>query len=398
LVAASCSSTPSTTTPSPKSKKTSVPATALEVTLLDKIASPEFGVLRKVTDKVTDKGISHSSSLLTTRNFSQYQAISLPTAPNRPTTRLVALSASFPTTENGWVVASTRDESAGYLLHTVDGGAQWSTPEPVWVGSGGTGQVDFLNTQDGWLLAGNPAAQGVSFQATTDGGSTWSVLPVPAFSSFFNGALVFTTPTDGFAVAPNTGTILSRPVMEKTENGGRSWTAATVPGLPSSTATMEQPQFFGAVGVLPIVIVSKGSHTVKVLFDISQDKGATWKTGVTRVIGAQPIQSTSGTGAYEAPVSVSVANGSSWWIAGASASGTWLVYRTSDAGRNWNVVDSGSGLPNVRQRLATGIEGLGNLQAVNGSQALFTVQVAPTENVTYVTADGGREWSVGTFG
>jgi photosystem II stability/assembly factor-like uncharacterized protein len=137
-----------------------------------------------------------------------------------------------PTT--GWGLA------AGAVLRTLDGGATWTNVSPPGdlsrVGTGGRGGAAFLNASDAWIPVVSPvaAAHGhpVTVERTGDGGRTWSATTLPAGTS--GGArLSFVTATQGWAwVGFGAATAQESSEVLGTTDGGRRWTPLAAPFSP----------------------------------------------------------------------------------------------------------------------------------------------------------------------
>ena len=189
------------------------------------------------------------------------------------------LGLDFDSASDGWAITQSQNSIQNILLHTVDGGKSWSTvktPKDVWWGMI-TG-VYFMNPKTGWLLeVGEPGAgqepkavfqtndggqtwnkligvhhigasttqgslgsggyaTGIDFvdkttgwlweerggiYQTADGGRTWQPNPIGRPEMFEAQSITFWTPSDGLALFRDNGQ--RRYVVEKTSDGGRTW-------------------------------------------------------------------------------------------------------------------------------------------------------------------------------
>jgi photosystem II stability/assembly factor-like uncharacterized protein len=126
-------------------------------------------------------------------------------------------SVTFLGTNDGWVVGgqATADEP-GVILHTTDGGADWSNATPTGLTATLT-NVSFSDALHGWI----GTAVGTVLK-TTDAGADWTEITLPRAGK--NADVVdFVDATHGWAGGPK-GRIW------RTTNAGRTWTSSRYPG------------------------------------------------------------------------------------------------------------------------------------------------------------------------
>jgi len=247
-------------------------------------------------------------------------------------TAIDVASLQMETTTVGWAIdshlASSTALFGGQILHTVDGGRQWTnvtpphvtfngqagpiilphdtvtdfvSPSIAWAATetavsypGGSGtillsathdrgmhwqqwtvhlpqladravfnpvvnQVDFVNARIGWMVFGpltgpdgGMGASGMELWRTTNGGHSWTRVYQTAHG--INGsAVTFNSATNGWMVFQANN--VNIPVggvntLERTTNGGRTWTAASVNLISGLNLTGVLPAFDGAHGIL----------------------------------------------------------------------------------------------------------------------------------------------------
>ncbi len=210
-----------------------------------------------------------------------------PTATSVPTTTpsLIPLpnvaQLSAPSSTVIWaLVAATR------LFRSTDRGDTWQErplpAQPV------NPLVSFVDDHEGWLATlGSPATQCQSqtfaLSHTADAGATWSSLTVTGIApAQCKNTITFSDATHGFVTASDPN---SAPVVYRTTDGGRSWTASRpLPAAAGSTAglTPVSLRSFGTT-LLADVNGQNGHNAYR-----STDGGATW-TYVSTAPGQQDV-------------------------------------------------------------------------------------------------------------
>ena len=142
-----------------------------------------------------------------------------------------------------WVIRWNQSVLASATLdRTMDGGATWkSVPSQTAVQGGMT----FIDPQHGWMITGRQLGDHTAIEntlwRTSDGGQIWSqqfqtthrisIQPnVQAGDCDWLGQIAWTSETHG--VAGVDCPFDARPTVEVTDDGGSTWTAVSLPGLP----------------------------------------------------------------------------------------------------------------------------------------------------------------------
>ncbi|MBE3590096.1 MAG: hypothetical protein IMW98_04640 [Firmicutes bacterium] len=224
-----------------------------------------------------------------------------------------AATAAAPSSVNG-LAAFAGGSTAWYLDLTTyrvygasDGGAAWAplgAVQPRIPTDGGI-VLDFADSRHGWIevMSGVHHNRGEIF-ATSDDGRTWQAV----YEGDVAGDLRFTDPDHGWL---STGAVLNR-----TEDGGRTWNPVALPGGAPSWVSLPTP--FGTK--LLLAAMREGAGGPRLLLFRSDRTGASWEE-----IFAQTVRETS-------TVALSVADERHAWVALADGSAGW---RTEDGGSHW---------------------------------------------------------------
>jgi hypothetical protein len=189
-------------------------------------------------------------------------------------------SASFVSADDGWVLGRDGGGTDTVLFHTLDGGRTWSREPGGATGSNaGYEVIGFANPALGWRQAfATGSNRPYTLELTRDAGASWSLLPsVDVRGGCELVPVVFAGPRVGFAADPMTAGGLLAPWVWRTTNGGASWSHMTVARpswLEGASALYGQPQFFAAVGVLPVLFTKRSSTWLG--FCRSTDRGLNW--------------------------------------------------------------------------------------------------------------------------
>lgn len=132
----------------------------------------------------------------------------------------------FTDVKSGWVLGWSQEQKKSILLHTTDGGKNWthmSLDEKT------IQAIDFISTKEGWAIGGksvvdeSQAAGGFNVHWTVfhtqDGGQTWTEQKAGTEKS-----LSMLNPTI-FFVNENEGWVTVDGIILHTEDGGKRWTA-----------------------------------------------------------------------------------------------------------------------------------------------------------------------------
>jgi photosystem II stability/assembly factor-like uncharacterized protein len=233
----------------------------------------------------------------------------------------------FADAAHGWVSAATNPDGR-LLFRTADGGRTWVAARGC-APCGGT--LSFLDPRTGFSLA-----LGSLFR-TGDGGVTWRrVARVP-----FQGWIEFTDTRHGWGVA------WERPALYRTDDGGRTWTRVL-----RGYATLPE---HGVVAVPGFVVAGSGVR----------------RALPVRVGGRAPVFTASSRTDFV------------FWARG-------TLWRSSDAGRSWQRIDSKVPPRSVwNLRFTSPDDGWAIFGVVTGTGYLRGAALARTTN-------GGRDWSAVT--
>lgn len=329
----------------------------------------------------------------------------------------------FLTTSTGWVVT----QSPNRLLFTTNAGRTWRDVTPPaarlanagLLGDGGAIAGAFLSPSR-WFVAASGEKSGrqvSSVYETSDAGRTWRLagagLPGAANSLYFlDGA-------DGWLESDILVAMGQNPVtIYGTRNGGATWTRLSAsaflnsPGTPGAltSSCIKQSLTFSTVSIGWVALVCNGARTPMIAR--TGDGGRTWTleslpaAGSTAggIYGFPPVFSSASTGAAGLDTSVAVVystsdGGTKWtahvvpgtltvrqsiidvispeeWLVGTGAS----IHVTTDAGRSWSAVPSGTQFTSV----------VGSVDFVDTTNGWATSIV--TEGLLHTT-DGGRTGS-----
>lgn len=175
------------------------------------------------------------------------------------------------------------------LLMTTDSGKTWqATPfnfSPL--SAVGIYQIDFLDATHGWLAFLENEAPGgdvdIALESTSDGGKTWQRLvddyqgingglPIKDFKNF-----TFTSPTVGWMTGPEDFAPNIR--LYGTQDGGKTWSLASVAPIQTTLFTQSFGPYFDSTqknAALPVVYELQGSNSVRLTIYRTSDGGNTW--------------------------------------------------------------------------------------------------------------------------
>lgn len=213
------------------------------------------------------------------------------------------------------LVAATR------LFRSTDRGDTWQErPLPAQVVNP---LISFVDDHEGWLASlGAPAtqcqAQSVALAHTADAGATWSSLSVTGIApAQCKEALSFPDAQHGFLSAwdPN-----GQPLIYRTTDGGRTWSASqplALPGVTTTGANLRAGQVKAFGQALLVEVVGQTTSAQRRYVFISGDGGATWRHTVD---------------APDPDTSVVFVTGSRWFQLSAGA----VPKETTDSGASWH--------------------------------------------------------------
>ena len=124
---------------------------------------------------------------------------------------------TFIDAHRGWCVGDSQSGDGSIVLGTENGGEAW-TIVAEGLSLGMARGVDFLDADQGWVACLWPEDSG-ALQKTTDGGVTW-VTVQSVFGHYFD--VCFVDASHGWALGDEVS--YGAPFIERTNNGGASWT------------------------------------------------------------------------------------------------------------------------------------------------------------------------------
>jgi len=271
-------------------------------------------------------------------------------APRPATDQLWGISTA-PGTTSVWL------STAGGTFRSAHGGTAWTPASPS------PHAYPVIRAGPDVLFS----AASPTLQVSRDGGTTWSPLSLPD-EAFGVAAIAFATASDGWALLPARGCGCT--VVDRTEDGGRTWT-------PVGRADLQGTGAFGAFTPSVGVVVSTaavspprgtGPATPEAALGLSLDGGADWTI--------LPIPLGLG-GTCSEPAAVA----NHIWVPCQASDGRGVLLRTTDGGRTWREYTTGQLVP----------EGVAMTDAQDGW--MLAAAGGPTPESLYRTSDGGATWT-----
>ncbi|OLC54781.1 MAG: hypothetical protein AUH85_11025 [Chloroflexi bacterium 13_1_40CM_4_68_4] len=227
-----------------------------------------------LSPSATPSATSTASPTATATSSAKSPSISLPT--------MAQISA--PSGDVVWALVAQ-----GYLFRSMDRGASWELrplPAPVV-----NAEIAFVNEREGWISAvGSPAtqcqSQSIALWHTADAGANWDRLtPTGIADAQCKGQLSFVDANHGFVVA---AAPQQKPVIYRTADGGRTWSASRpLADPPGVTTTPGGPNLqpgrvrgFGSVLLVPVAGPGAGASAAQYVYR-STDAGASWSYAAT---------------------------------------------------------------------------------------------------------------------
>jgi photosystem II stability/assembly factor-like uncharacterized protein len=258
--------------------------------------------------------------------------------------------AFFLDTMHAWVLSGTPQLTT---YRTSDGGATWTTGEPIpAASSGGTSEwastpLYFADPNDGWLVAdlalGQPNQRQVLYR-TSDGGIHWTIVSSepPAPDCRWE-SVAFVSSTTGWGTVNCVGSDgpingNTDPPIFMTHDGGATWQPTHLPfadaGLTCPPCTADTPTILDATHAVILVRGNDGTTfggiptwgPVHLL--ATSDGGVTW-SGLT-LPGKRPLDA-------------DFVDPEHGWAVDGAGTGTWL-FRTADGGQTWAPVSTNTAL------------------------------------------------------
>lgn len=274
--------------------------------------------------------------------------------------------------DHGWVVIWNLDTVRVTVYRTSDGGTSWQAASAGShsANAGALDTVQFLTRRHGWLVAQEPTAPGATLLRTNDGGVSWhAVADLPEVAP-----VRFRSRSDAWQA----GGPFSHGLFHSTD-GGRLWHRVRVPIPPRerrATRLYGSPAFFKREILAPVTLVRGRAAELGVYR--STDGGRHWtRLSTLAPAGGEPAP------CLPAPLSVSFATASDWWV-GAYPAGRPVAYITTDAGRRWQATPIAASGTVARCPLP-------QVQAV-AARAAWVVLRRAHDSALYSTVDAGTHW------
>ncbi|MEX1140424.1 MAG: YCF48-related protein [Bacteroidota bacterium] len=271
----------------------------------------------------------------------------------------------FVNANDGWVVAQD-----GRLLHTTNGGTDWTVQEPEPVDTIGilinpSLGLSFISPQVGWVMGTINAvenASGAVLYKTTDGGNSWSRQDIA--SKLFGIDVQFVDANTGWiAVASGEFPDFTSSVL-RTTDGGSTW-------LPGYEAARKLPliRFLdGLNGWAAVDSIDSTGLVSPVEFLRTTDGGATWSL----------LHRDTSAGAIE---DIHVVDANNIWVCGDEEK----ILKSTNGGVSWISITNTGQTSNNRHKAVFFIDAnrgwVGGADFDNGDGVLYTT-------------DGGGSWSV----
>jgi photosystem II stability/assembly factor-like uncharacterized protein len=260
----------------------------------------------------------------------------------------------------GWAQASDSLINALGILHTTDGGTHWQNvtpPQLKTVYNDNRGVLYTLDANTAWItdvfpLQSQPKNPYNVLFRTTDAGKTWQQMTLPSSTmSSYGAKLTFLNAKTGFFVSMGTvkqGSTEQPQDLWQTNDGGQTWSKVNV-ALPTVTSSSSSGQ----------------------------------ATNVGKEISANTPNLNN----------IAFVTEKTWWLLGLFSNNSPELYVTHDAGLTWQQEI----LPTLAQSFATGqwqMAKTENIQFFSANDGVFTLS---SNEITYVTHDGGVTWTLNTL-
>lgn len=294
----------------------------------------------------------------------------------------------FVDAQHGWMTVVTNSSQGSQVVEyrTGDGGRSWQSAPVASMASDASAAKDsfvgaeqhFWDALHGRIVVGRVAPNGgemasCQWYATDDGGVTWSG-PMSGPCIGLSPIVRWTTDAIGYFVPTDAPTSVS-----VTQDGGRTWHTAPLPGLSVGTILPELLVVDGVGHLSLVTSVSPSDGPTPQLVFGSSDGGATWSKeyDMTRPAGFDTVDSVSALGPQHWIAVVEVGPGPSTTDTPQPQYGYTRFAETLDGGRTWSLIDGG------------GMQGAGGSLWWDDRRGM-TAAGDPTK--IFVTDDGGLTW------
>ena len=274
------------------------------------------------------------------------------------------LDGCFINSNDGWITGYNWDNSYGEIFKTTNGGINWIKKNTGYYGAYGRA-VYFINENLGWIGLQNYGLDGLLL-STTDGGNSW--LSTNFSNTYGISAIKFFDNNNGWVLGFNR-------FLSKTTNGGINWTPVLVNNIPGYINTFYNGFFPISMSECYVLVTANNYNNVTSIVMKSTDDGTNWNM----MFSYTDVLTTNSRDFYR----INFLNSQTGYLNGEFN----FLYKTTNAGINWNSVNTNSPMEvnslillNETNILAGG----GPTQAGSGARY----------NMIIKTTDAGSNWSI----
>jgi photosystem II stability/assembly factor-like uncharacterized protein len=267
------------------------------------------------------------------------------------------------------------------LFVSTDSGSTWRrTTIPTWQPFLGPSSDFMLDASRAWAITFGPGTSGDAggpvtryvVSRTSDGGRTWRAANVPGNYPGTSASIEFIDSQHGFFLAAADRLSLGTSVLLRTADAGATWTVAGHGSWLGSLLTVSDPSTIWAGGQQ-----QAGGMFAQPVLAVSRDAGRTWSSvSLAGIAGTTEADC----GCYLAQPPLFLDSRTGYVVVVSSYT---QIYRTTNGGQRWSII---AVRPNVE---ATGL-------AVLDPTHLLLPTANPSE--IDVTADGGANWATASSG
>jgi hypothetical protein len=252
---------------------------------------------------------------------------------------------------------------------TSNGGSSW-TGGLINIGNTALliADISAASATTAWALAvPSTGGSGGGVWKTTNGGTSWTQQTIPGFNtpSAFPNVVHFFDANVGVIMGDPDAT--SKYELYNTTNGGTTWTRNPAGNSPTMTNEFAYTHMKAMAGTSTIWFGTDLGRVVK-----SNDKGVTWTITATPIVDFGGVTSPGNNG------QMTLKDANTAWVMDQDA----LVFKTTDSGVNWDLVDALSGT--VYSSDLVYVPGTANTLISGGANA--------NGRGSSISVDGGENW------